>query len=119
MDRDLYVFALGRDGRYVAFGAEPDNVGQLYNVTKGQDAGFLQSAWAAAEAGGGWVQSTAIDPITQRPRPKESWIVQLDEETLLGCGVHRGEATDPVAQPLAASTAQSEHHPNQPAHAPA
>jgi methyl-accepting chemotaxis protein len=119
IDRDLYVFALGRDGRYVACGAKPANVGQLYSVTKGQDEVFLRSAWAAAEAGGDWVQCTAIDPITQLVRPKESWIVQLDEETLLGCGVHRDATAEPVIQPLAAGADRSEHHDNQPAPAPA
>lgn len=94
IDRDLYVFAFGRDGRYVACGAKPGNVGQLYNVTQGLDAAFLQAAWAAAEAGGGWVQYTVVDPLTQRVKPKESWIVPLDEETLLGCGVYRSAPAD-------------------------
>lgn len=100
IDRDLYVFALGRDGRYVACGAKPDNVGQLYNVTKGLDAAVFQAAWAAAESGGGWVQYTVVDPLTKRVKPKESWIVLLDEETLLGCGVYRSAPVDAAVKPL-------------------
>jgi methyl-accepting chemotaxis protein len=90
IDRDMYVFALDRDGVYVACGAKPELIGTSVNVLPGiQGTPFVQNAWAAAQAGGGWVQYEIANPMTGGVTPKESYVRQLDESLLLGCGVYR------------------------------
>jgi methyl-accepting chemotaxis protein len=103
IDRDLYIFAFDREGRYAACGAKPANVGQPYSVTPGLDAAFVQAIWAAAGQGGAWVQYTVVNPLTQVVMPKESWVVALDDETLLGCGVYRRVGAETAAKPRAAA----------------
>jgi methyl-accepting chemotaxis protein len=57
IDRDLYIFALDRDGTYIAFGAKPEMIGTNVNQLPGlQGSPFVKDAWAVADAGGGWVQ---------------------------------------------------------------
>jgi methyl-accepting chemotaxis protein len=95
IDRDLYVFALDRDGAYIACGAKPEMIGTSVNSLPGiQGTPFVQEAWAAAEAGGGWVQYEISNPLTGEVTPKESYVRQLDDGLLLGCGVYRRTALD-------------------------
>jgi hypothetical protein len=110
IDRDLYVFALDRDGTYIACGAKPEligsNVGSLPGI-KGTS--FVQDAWAAAEAGGGWVQYEIANPLTGEVTPKTSYMLQLDDALLLGCGVYRKTATGGhAAKPRAAAWSQKQ-----------
>jgi hypothetical protein len=62
------------------------NVNQLPGI---QGSPFVKDAWAAAEAGGGWVQYEIANPLTGEVTPKESYMRQLDDGLLLGCGVYR------------------------------
>lgn len=94
IDRDLYLFAFNREGLYVVCGAKPANVGQPYSVTPGLDKEFIPRIWAAADAGGGWVRYEVINPLTDAVMPKESFVVALDESTLIGCGVYREAGAD-------------------------
>ena len=105
IDRDLYVFALDRDGAYIACGAKPEMIGTSVNQLPGiQGTRFVQNVWAAAEAGGGWVQYEIANPLTGEVTPKESYVRQLDDSLLLGCGVYRhaGIGADAVKPKAAA-----------------
>ena len=110
IDRDLYVFALDRDGVYIACGAKPEMIGTSVNQLPGiQGTPFVRDAWAAAEAGGGWVQYEIANPLTGEVTPKESYMRQLDDRLLLGCGVYR--RTTPggfAAKPKAAAWSPSQ-----------
>ena len=105
IDRDLYIFALDRDGTYIACGAKPEMIGTNVNQLPGiQGSPFVKDAWAAAEAGGGWVQYEIANPLTGEVTPKESYMRQLDDGLLLGCGVYRrGAPTATAAKPRAAA----------------
>ena len=110
IDRDLYIFALDRDGTYIACGAKPEMIGTNVNQLPGiQGSPFVKDAWAAAEAGGGWVQYEIANPLTGQVTPKESYMRQLDDGLLLGCGVYR--RVNPVtaaAKPRAAAWSRSQ-----------
>jgi signal transduction histidine kinase len=99
IDRDLYVFCFDRDGVYAACGAKPANVGQHYSVTPGLDARFMEAVWAAAEDGGGWVRYEVINPLTLAIMPKESYVLPLDAQTAIGCGIYRRDAAIDSDQP--------------------
>lgn len=94
VDRDLYIFAFDREGVYSACGAKPANVGQPYSVTPGLDRDFVDRIWAAADAGGGWVCYEVLNPLNNAVTPKESYVLALDTQTLIGCGIYRDAAAE-------------------------
>ncbi|MCU0967872.1 MAG: methyl-accepting chemotaxis protein [Rubrivivax sp.] len=107
VDRDLYLFAFDRDGRYLAFGSMPHFVGRSLHDVPGLDAPrFLADAWAAADAGGNWVHYEVLNPATGQIAAKESWIVALDDDHVIGCGVYREAATVQRADAFIAPTAR-------------
>jgi methyl-accepting chemotaxis protein len=90
VDRDLYVFLIDRDGRYRIHGAKPEMEGRRVHELPGIDGDrFLRDAWAAAEAGSGWIDYEIVNPKTGAVQPKTSYIVGLDASLLMGCGVYR------------------------------
>jgi methyl-accepting chemotaxis protein len=90
VDRDLYVFFIDRQGRYQLHGAKPAMEGQRVHELPGIDGDrFVQDIWAAAEAGGGWVEYQIINGATGQVQPKASWVQGLDREVVVGCGFYR------------------------------
>jgi signal transduction histidine kinase len=90
VDRDLYVFAIDRSGHYRLHGAKPAMEGRRVHEVPGIDGDrFLADAWAAAEANGGWIDYDIVNPETGKVQPKASYIVPLDAQLLVGCGVYR------------------------------
>jgi methyl-accepting chemotaxis protein len=97
VDRDLYVFVIDREGRYRIHGAKPEMEGRRVHEVPGIDGDrFLRDAWAAAEAGSGWIDYDIVNPKTGAVQPKTSYIVGLDASLLIGCGVYR--RVDALAQ---------------------
>ena len=68
---------------------------------------FLEEIWAAAEAGGGWVQYEIHNPLTHEVTPKESYIRALDNGLLLGCGVYRSSGQKAAGVPRRKASAWS------------
>lgn len=90
VDRDLYIFTFDRNGTIGVFGSRPALVGQPATAIPGLDATtFLESAWAAADAGGGWIQYEVVSPGTREVTPKESYILPLGNSEFIGCGAYR------------------------------
>jgi hypothetical protein len=108
IDRDLYVFAADREGRYIACGARPELVGTHITALPGiQGTSFLEDVWAAAEVGGGWVHYEIHNPLTKEVTPKESYIRGLDNRLLLGCGVYRSSLQKTAEAPMRKAAAWS------------
>ncbi len=93
IDRDLYLFVVGRDGGLLAFGAKPELAGKTVRDVPGLDARtFLGQAWQAADSHGrqgGWIDYESVSPATGERHAKSSFVVPLDGDTLIGCGVYR------------------------------
>ncbi|MBP8053701.1 MAG: hypothetical protein KAY39_02525, partial [Burkholderiaceae bacterium] len=53
---------------------------------------LLDDAWERCALGGGWVEYTIINPLTKDVRSKASYILQIDDQQLIGCGAYRGAA---------------------------
>lgn len=93
LDRDLYLFALDREGRYRVMAAKPDLVGMgvrdAPGITQAMADNFMLQAIAAAEAGGGWIEYQGVhwDGLTHYD--KTAYIVPVDDSVFLGCGVAR------------------------------
>ncbi|HET7865227.1 MAG TPA: methyl-accepting chemotaxis protein [Burkholderiaceae bacterium] len=116
VDRDMYLFVIDRDGRYVAFSARPEWVGRtVHEVSTASSASvdhFLEQAWEAASQGSGWIEYQVNQPDTGEPAAKTAYIARVDDEVLMGCGVYRQD-TDPSAAP--AGKAAGSAAPAQPA----
>jgi len=88
-DRDMYVFALDAQGRYVGFAGNPARVGQRVQDVAGEaGAALVQAIIDQAEAGPGWVQYTMPHPQTGKPQEKMSYVVKA-EGLYVGCGVYK------------------------------
>ncbi|MCP5283929.1 MAG: cache domain-containing protein [Burkholderiaceae bacterium] len=106
IDRDMYIFGFDRSGLYVIQGSKPGMVGQSYTSTPGLDPAFIDRIWAAAEAGGGWVEYEVSNPLTGAVTPKESYVLRIDDNLAIGCGVYRRAAAS-AASPRAVAWSRS------------
>ena len=89
-DRDMYVFAWDRQLVYHAFAGKPHNVGKRADQIIGTDVTQLGAdVWAAAAAGGGWVDYDFVNPVDGRVAPKTSYVVPVSKDMVLGCGIYR------------------------------
>ncbi len=94
VDRDLYVFVFDRAGVYRVMGADIKKVGTTLFDAPGVDAqALLDEAWYRAEQGGGWVEYNIVNPTTGEVRGKSSYVLQLDDNQLIGCGAYRSALT--------------------------
>ncbi len=89
-DRDMYVFVLDAQGRYLAFAGNPAKVGTRVHDVPGVDGNVLMHAIVSqAEAGASWVEYDITNPNTGKVQSKMSYIIKL-EGNYVGCGVYKG-----------------------------
>jgi methyl-accepting chemotaxis protein len=90
LDRDMYIFVIDRSGTYKVHGAKPAMEGKRVHEVPGIDGNrFLQDAWAAAPGAGGWIEYDIVNPESGAVQPKASFVVQIDAQHFVGCGVYR------------------------------
>jgi methyl-accepting chemotaxis protein len=95
VDRDLYIFALDRQGIYRIMGADINRVGSRLSEVPGVDARqLLEDAWHRCELGGGWVEYNITNPLNGDVRGKSSYVLPLSDDLLIGCGAYRSALTD-------------------------
>jgi methyl-accepting chemotaxis protein len=88
-DRDMYVFALDKNGAYVAFGGNPAKVGTRVQDIPGIDGqGLLNAIVAQASHEPGWVEYDITNPATGAVQTKMSFVQQVDD-VFVGCGVYK------------------------------
>ena len=88
-DRDMYVFVLDDNGRYVAFGGNPAKVGTRLQDIAGIDGqGLLDSIIGQAEYEPGWVEYDIANPTTGKVQSKMSFVQKVDA-LYVGCGVYK------------------------------
>lgn len=97
VDRDLYLFGLNREGVYVVMGTHPQwvgrNIDDIAAIPSHVAHEFMQLANERASFGRGWVEYDG--PSEQNPTGlrKTAYIVAIDDDTFLGCGVLRQAIT--------------------------
>jgi methyl-accepting chemotaxis protein len=88
-DRDMYMFALDRNGAYLAFGGNPAKVGTRVQDIAGIDGqGLVDSIITQARLEPGWVEYDIANPATGRVQTKMSFVHALDD-LFIGCGVYK------------------------------
>ena len=100
IDRDLYIFIVDREGRYLVHGLKPAMNGHRVHELPGIDGDrFVREAWAAASANGQhWVEYDIVNPDTGKVQPKASYVVALNDRLLLGCGIYRSTSAASAVQ---------------------
>ena len=87
-DRDLYIFVFDRQGVYRVFGSMPASVGKTVFDIPGLDGRYvIEAGFAAAEAGGGWIDYEVLNPTNGIVDAKTSFILPLESDCVIGCGV--------------------------------
>jgi len=111
IDRDLYLFVLDTSGRYQVHSAKPELVGKTVFQTQVINPGdFMSRALAQVAVGAGWVEYTGTHPGTGEPTKKASYMVPVDEDVFMGCGVYRtvdGAVTSLSSQTRSGQPAES------------
>ncbi len=107
-DRDMYVFALDRQGVYRAFGGNPARCGTSVRDVPGVNGEQLvRDAFERAEQGGGWVDYRYTHPSTGEVAMKTSYVEGVERDLVLGCGVYKRDGGAMPAQPRPADVAQA------------
>jgi signal transduction histidine kinase len=95
IDRDLYIFVLDRNGKYVVMGADASKVGTSVNDIAGVDGPqVVADIWARVDGGSsGWVEYNIQNPLTGEIRAKASFVLPLGSDLVVGCGAYRSALT--------------------------
>jgi methyl-accepting chemotaxis protein len=95
IDRDLYVFAVDRQGVYRAFSSNPAKIDTPLSAIPGLDATKLTNdAWQCVDGNGsGWIGYEIVNPTSGAVTPKNSFVMGIGNDLLIGCGVYRNSAT--------------------------
>jgi signal transduction histidine kinase len=97
VDRDLYIFVVDREGRYLVHSARPAMEGKRVHEVPGIDGDrFVRDAWAAVNDSQ-WVEYDIVNPNTGEVQPKASYVQALNERQLIGCGIYRVSPPKPAA----------------------
>ncbi|MBX3605063.1 MAG: cache domain-containing protein, partial [Piscinibacter sp.] len=89
-DRDMYVFALDRQGTYRAFAGNSARVGVSVTTIPGVDGAKLtRDAFTVAPLGGGWIDYDFRNPATGEVAPKTSYIEPVEPDLVIGCGIYK------------------------------
>jgi hypothetical protein len=95
VDRDLYIFVVDWQGVYRLHGAKPAMEGKRVHDVPGLlgDQFLADAKVAVAGGGGGWINYHALAPGANKPTPKTSYVVPLNDQFFVGCGVYRNVET--------------------------
>jgi cytochrome c len=90
IDRDLYLVVYGLDGKVLAHGANPKQVGQdLIDVTDIDGKPFVKERVELAKAKGTfWQDYKFTNPVTKKIEPKSMYCEKLDETVVCG-GIYK------------------------------
>jgi methyl-accepting chemotaxis protein len=90
VDRDLYVFAVDRQGTYRLHAAKPVMEGKRVHDVTGIDGDrFVRDVWQGTETGAAWVEYDILNLGTGQVQPKASYMTRVDDRLALGCGIYR------------------------------
>jgi signal transduction histidine kinase len=105
VDRDMYVFAVDRDGTYRVHAANPGMEGRRIHEVAGIDGvQFTRDAWQLTERGAAWVEYEILNLDAGVVQPKTSYMERVNDRLVMGCGVY-GRAAGRIVPPAASEAA--------------
>ncbi|MBI5259965.1 MAG: chemotaxis protein [Burkholderiales bacterium] len=104
IDRDLFVIVMDRNEHFVAFGMDPSKANKPAVAAPGVDIRELNRlTYAAADAGGGWLEFRSLHPITRTPVDKMAYVVPVDKHVVLVSVNKSDGGAAPAAAPAKAA----------------
>lgn len=86
---DLYIFAVGFNGVFLAHGADPSLIGKNQLQSKDENVRLVTIGLIeTAQRGGGWYNYKWPNPRTHVMQRKSSYIQKVDNSVFIGCGVY-------------------------------
>lgn len=86
---DLYIFAVGFNGVFLAHGADPSLIGKNQLQSKNENVRLVTIGLIeTAQKGGGWYNYKWPNPKTHVMQRKSSFIKKVDDSVFIGCGVY-------------------------------
>ena len=97
---ELYLVVLGIDGRMLCNSSRPHERGEMHADKKDYNGKpFMREILQVArERGRGWVDYQMLNPVTQQPMPKSTYLERTGD-IIVQCGIYR---SDGAAQPMQA-----------------
>ena len=93
IDRDLYIFALDGNGRYLAFGGNPGAVGrtvhELPQLPNAIADAFFSRCWETGMQGGGWIDYEVADPETDGRLQRSAFVCGVGDDAIIGASILR------------------------------
>lgn len=90
VDRDLYLYAMDHETRYLVQSAKPEHVGKsLFDLKMPNPGSFLSAALDQLAQGPGWIDYPAYQLTTGRIETKSAFLAPLEGQRFLGCGFYR------------------------------
>lgn len=87
--KDLYIFAVGFNGVFLAHGSDPSLVGKNQLQSKDENVRFVTIGLIdTAQKGEGWYDYKWPHPKTKVMQKKSSYIKKVDDTVFIGCGVY-------------------------------
>jgi len=89
-DRDLYVVIYDMNGRNLAHGANPANIGKdMIDAKDGAGNLYVRERIAIIQAhGGGWQDYLFLNPISKQMEEKSMYL-ERHEDLIVGCGIYK------------------------------
>ncbi len=86
-DRDLYVFVVAEDGTMAAHGANRALIGEnLIEMTDPTGTRLIEKIVEVDDEG--WVDYQFLNPETEAIEPKQSYVIQVDDQYSVGVGAY-------------------------------
>jgi methyl-accepting chemotaxis protein len=90
VNKDLYIFAIGFNGVFLAHGANQSLVGNNQLQSKDENVRLVTIRLIeTAQRGGGWYDYKWPNPLTGELQRKSSYIYKVDDSVFIGCGIYR------------------------------
>jgi len=95
VDRDMYLFGLDRSGHFSVHclngGYLGQHISKVASVIAFDD--FIDDLQRLASHDGAWIDYAVANPATGRQQRKNSFVVRIDDDLVLGCGVYRSDVS--------------------------
>jgi cytochrome c len=91
MSKDLYVFAFDLNGKCLSHGQNPALIGRDLSGLKDSQGKFFikEFSTTAKTKGKGWIDYQWSNPTTKKIEPKSSYVLKVNDNLLLGCGIYK------------------------------
>ncbi|MBL0728640.1 methyl-accepting chemotaxis protein [Piscinibacter sp. HJYY11] len=94
IDRDLFIIVLDRKGIFRAFGMDPNKADKPAVAAPGVNIEELNAkTYAAADAGGGWIEFKSLHPQTKLPVDKMAYVLPVGAELVVMCSVNKTDGS--------------------------